>query len=296
MDMDQLTYFRVLAENKNFTAAAQVLGLSQPALSRSIQRLEDEFGQPFFERKPRSVELTEAGLLFQRCATQILQIVDNTKAEICDDGQTGRIRLGAIPTIAPYFLPDLLRQFSDEFPRSTLVVHENTTDNLLKQCKQGELDLAILAAPITEKYVDVEELFNEELMLVLPPDHALSSKKKIRLADVEDLPFVMLDEAHCLSDNITSFCKQSSVHPVVIERTSQLATVQELVALSHGVSMIPVMAQCLDGSQRRVYRSFVNPRPKRTIVAVYNPYRFQSRLFSEFRSRLLLYARRWKAN
>ncbi|MCC9656389.1 LysR family transcriptional regulator [Rhodopirellula halodulae] len=291
MDIDQLKYFQSVAETKSFTEAAARMNLSQPALSRSIQRLEEEFGQPFFERKPRCVELTDAGLLFQRSATQILRIVEDAKAEISDDGETGKIRVGAIPTIAPYFLPDLLRQFSDEFPRSHLIVHENTTDELLKRIKQGEIDLAILAEPITEKYVEVKPLLEEELYLLLPPQHALCEKKQIRLEDVEEESFVMLDEAHCLSENIHSFCRQRSILPVAVERANQLATVQELVSLSHGISMIPAMARRLDRSKRRVYRSFTKPRPSRTLICVTNPYRFQSRLFREFRERLCSYAR-----
>ncbi|MEO1528091.1 MAG: LysR family transcriptional regulator [Planctomycetota bacterium] len=290
MDIDQLHYFQSLADTKSFTASAKQMGLSQPAFSRSIQRLEDEFGQPLFERKTRSVELTEAGQLFQQAATQILRLVEDTKAQINDDGKTGRLRIGAIPTIAPFFLPGLLRRFSKEVPEAHLIVQENTTDVLLKQIKQGEVDVAILAEPINVKYVDVEELFCEELCLVLPPNHDLASKKQIRIADVEELPFVMLDEAHCLSDNITTFCRQKSVHPVVVERTSQLAMVQELVALDHGVSMIPTMAKKLDRGKRRTYRSFSGVTPTRTIVMVTNPYRFQSRLLGAFQETLREYS------
>lgn len=294
MDLEQLQYFQVVAETLNFTEAAAQVHLSQPALSRSIQRLEEEFGQPFFERKPRSLELTDAGLRFQKCALEILRIVEDTKSEINDDGQTGKVRIGAIPTIAPYFLPDLLRQFSSAFPLARMIVYENTTEELLKACKQGSIDLAILAAPVEEKYVEVEELLDEELFLMLPPEHALATQEKIRVADVQELPFVMLDEAHCLSDNIISFCRQKSVHPVVIERTSQLTTIQELVALGHGVSMMPAMAQRRDQGPERVYRSFVRPCPKRTVVSVMNPYRFQSRLFGEFRKCLTKFAADFK--
>ena len=165
-------------------------------------------------------------------------------------------------------------------------MQENTTDPLLKSCTQGELDLAIVALPIPAKYLEVEELFEEELLLVLPPDHPLADKSKIRLSDVEPYPFVLLDEAHCLSDNIVSFCRQRSFQPVTVERTSQLTMVQELVSLSHGVSMIPAMARRRDQSDRRVYRSLANPRPMRTIAAVWNPYRFESRLFKAFREHL----------
>ncbi|APZ96744.1 LysR family transcriptional regulator [Fuerstiella marisgermanici] len=286
MELDQLRYFLQVAERGNFTRAAEDLAISQPALSRSIQKLEEELGQPVFERKARSVSLTDAGTLLQARAQQVLTILEDTKAEITDDGESGRVRVGAIPTIAPYFLPDVLRQFSEEFPKATLIVQENTTDHLIKSCTQGEIDLAILALPIPAKYLEVEELFDEELFLVLPPDHPLAEKTSIRLSDVEPLPFVLLDEAHCLSDNIVSFCRQRSFQPVSVEKTSQLAMVQELVSLSHGVSMIPAMAKNIDQCDRRVYRSFTGRRPSRTIAVAWNPYRFQSRLINAFRQQL----------
>lgn len=284
MEIDQLRYFLKIAEIGNFTRAAEAVGLSQSALSRSILKLEEELGQPVFERKTRSVELTDAGTLLQSRASQIVAIIDDTKAEICDDGQTGRVRIGAIPTIAPFLLPDLLRKFSDQYPKATLLVQEQTTDELLKACTQGEVDVALLALPLPVRYLEVEELFEEELLLVLPPDHPLSVQKKIRLSDIESLPFVMLNEAHCLSENITTFCRQRSIQPLTIEQTSQLATVQELVSLDHGVSMIPQMARDLDSTDRRVYRSLTEPRPTRKVAVVWNPYRFQSKLVQQFQN------------
>lgn len=286
MDLDQLRYFLRVAERQNFTRAAEELAISQPALTRSIQKLEEELGQPVFERKSRSILLTDAGTLLQARAQQVLTILEDTKAEITDDGQSGRIRVGAIPTIAPYFLPQVLRQFSKKFSKATLIVQENTTDALLKSCAQGEVDLAIVALPISAKYLDVEELFEEELLLVLPPDHPLNEKERIRMSDVEPFPFVLLDEAHCLSDNIVSFCRQRSFQPVAVERTSQLAMVQELVSLSHGISMIPAMARQCDQSNRRVYRSLAGKKPTRTIAVAWNPYRFESRLLKAFREHL----------
>jgi LysR family hydrogen peroxide-inducible transcriptional activator len=284
MDLDQLRYFLQIAQRQSFTRAAEDLVISQPALSRSIQKLEEELGQPVFERKTRSVTLTDAGTLLQSRAQQVLTILEDTKAEITDDGQSGRVRVGAIPTIAPYFLPEVLRNFSQEYPQATIIVQENTTDALLKSCRQGEIDLAVLALPLRVKYLEVEELFEEELLLVLPPDHPLVEKKAIRLSDVKPYAFVLLNEAHCLSDNIASFCRDRSFQPVAVDRTSQLAMVQELVSLSHGVSMIPQMARQRDQSDRRVYRSFTGKKPTRTVVVAWNPYRFQSRLLTAFRA------------
>lgn len=283
MEFEQLEQFLKVAELGNFTRAAEEIGLSQSALSRSIARLEDDLGQPVFERQNRRVVLTDAGQILKTRAEQIILLVKDTRSQISDDGESGRIRLAAIPTIAPFFLPRLLRKFKKGFPKAMVRVQEDTTENILKRCSQGEIDLAILALPVMAKYLEVEPLFTEELFLVLPKGHALEEKSKVRLSDIEPLPFVMLGEAHCLSGNIETFCRQQSFNPVTVERTSQLATVQELVALDHGISMIPEMATHLDNSKRRVYRSLTGKKPTRTIAMIWNPYRFQSRLLEKFR-------------
>lgn len=286
MEIDQLNYFLKVAECQSFTRAAEELGISQPALSRSIQRLEEELGQPVFERKVRSLAMTDAGKLLKIRAKQVLDILADTKAEITDDGQSGVVRIGAIPTIAPYFLPDLLRAFSSSHPRAMVQVNEATTDQLIKNCSHGEIDLAILALPLATKHLDIETLFEEELYLVVPPDHELASKQEICLADTESFPFVLLNEAHCLSENVLSFCRNRSYQPVVVERTSQLATIQELVAVGHGISMVPEMAVRCDASERRVYRSIDGKSATRTIAVLWNPYRFQSRLCKAFMNTL----------
>ena len=254
MEVEQLRYFLAVAEHANFTRAAQAVGVTQPALSRSVAKLEEELGQPVFERRTRSVVLTEAGQLLQSRAQQILSLIEDTRAEITDDGQTGRVRIAAIPTIAPYYLPSALKRFSRAFPKASVVVQEDTTDQLLKRLTDGSIDLAILALPIDAKYLKTDELFEEELFLVLPAGHTLSDRSQIRMNDIESLPFILLGEAHCLSDNIVTFCRQRSFNPVSVERTSQLATVQELVALGHGISMVPTMARNVDSSKRRIYR------------------------------------------
>jgi len=286
MELDQLRYFLQVAERGNFTRAAEDLTVSQPALSRSIQKLEEELGQPLFERQTRRLALTDSGDLLRSRARQILTLVEETKAEITDDGQTGRLRVAAIPTIAPYFLPKVLQTFGKTCPKATVIVLEDTTENLIRGLTDGAVDVAILALPIEAQYLETEELFEEELLLLLSVDHPLTAKKQIRLSDIESLPFVLLGEAHCLSDNIISFCRQKSFHPVSVERTSQLATVQELVSLNHGISMLPAMAQRLDNSNRRVYRSLAGTRPSRKIVMASNPYRFQSLLLKSFMQQL----------
>src|SRR5262249_26943280 len=208
-------------------------------------------------------------------------------SEISDDGQTGRIRVGAIPTVAPFFLPPILREFRQEFPKSTLIVEEETTGILLHKLADGVIDLALLARPVEARYLRLDHLIEEELLLVMSPDNPLCRKTRLRLEDIESLPFILLNEVHCLTDNVLSFCRNQGVNPVSIEHTSQLTTVQELVSLDHGISLIPAMARELDSSERRVYRSLHGRKPTRRLVVAWNPYRFQSRLLEAFRARVL---------
>lgn len=286
MELEQLRHFLKVAELASFTRAAEQLGMSQPALSRSVARLEEELGRPLFERQTRRIVLTDSGGLLVDRARKMLALADDTKAEIRDDAEAGRIRVAAIPTVAPYFLPASLQWFQKEFPRVQVIVQEDTTDQLLKKVADGDVELAIAAQPILAKHLEVEPLFEEELLLVTGRNHPLARKKVIRPEDMEGYPFVLLGEAHCLADNVMSYCRQQAFHPVSVERTSQLAMVQELVALGHGISLVPAMARCRDSSPSRVYRSLAGQRPTRTIVMISNPYRYHSRLIRRFAQHL----------
>ncbi len=283
MELDQLRYFIAVAANGSFTSAGEELNITQPALSRSIAKLELELGQPLFERQSRQLKLTDLGARLKSRAEQILLLVDDTLAELTDDGVQGRVRVGAIPTIAPYFLPPVMRRFRDNHPSAQIVAMEETTDKLLQRCAQGDVDLVISAAPVRGPYLEMEPLFEEELLVVLPSKHELTQQRTVRLAQLQKYPFVLLDETHCLSETISAVCRQRSFQPVTIEHASQLAMVAELVAMGHGVSLIPQMARAVDSSQQRVYRRVTHPIPKRQIVMVWNPYRFQSQLMQHFR-------------
>lgn len=278
MEFNQLRYFLQVVRQRNFTRAAAECGVSQPALSQQIIKLEKELGQPVFERLGREVTLTEAGKLLKDRAERIVFLVEDARNQITDDGQTGKITLAAIPTIAPYLLPTVLRDFKDRFPDARVDVHEDVTEMSLRKCQQGEVDLALIALPIEAQHLEIEALFDEELLVVLPPDHALVDRKRISASDIRAEPFVLLDEAHCLSESVVSFCTQRSFQPIATGRSTQLATIQELVSLGHGISLIPRMAERVDRTDRRVYRSLSGEKPQRTIAMCWNPYRYHSKL------------------
>ncbi len=277
IDLQQVEQFITVARHGNLTKAAETLNLSQPALSRAIQKLEDQLGKPLFERKPRGVVLTEFGMLFHERAKEILHLVADTLTELSESDKTGTIRLGAIPTIAPYFLPSFLRYCANRHPEITISVTEGTTKSLAKAVDDGDLDLALVALPLDYPYLDVEKLFDEELFLVVSSANPLANAESIIANDLESSPFIQLSEAHCLAGNVDSYCEQRHVNLLSVEYLSQLVTVQELVALDHGVSLIPEMARQLDHNPRRTYRSLTDHPPQRTVAMVWNRYRYQSK-------------------
>jgi LysR family hydrogen peroxide-inducible transcriptional activator len=284
VELDQLRYFLKVAEFSSFTRAAEDLLVSQPALSRSIGRLEEEVGQPVFERQSRSVVLTEAGVKFQTRAIQILGMVENARAELHDDGQSGTVRLGAIPTVAPYWMPERIRQFLAEHPRCNITLREDVTERLVQACNQGEIDAAILALPVERGYLQHTKIIEEELKLAIPRQHPLAKKAKVDFADLDREPLLMLGAGHCLSEQIDAYCQRRSIAPVKMEKTMQLSTILELVSLGQGLAFIPVMACVNDPKRRRVFRSIVSKPPRRTIVFLWNPNRYESKLMAAFRA------------
>jgi LysR family transcriptional regulator, hydrogen peroxide-inducible genes activator len=284
MELQQLRYFAKAAQLGSFTKAAEACLVSQPSLSQQIAKLEQELGQPLFERLGRGAKLTEVGKAFKDRVEQILKLVDEAKASAADAPDAGRLVVAAIPTIAPYFLPQIIAAFAAAHPKAHVELVEEPTSTILSLCGNGDVDCGVAALPLRAIQYVVEPLFEEELLAVLPAGHPLAEKKRLRLEDLVAEPFVLLNDAHCLSELTMAFCKRKSVVPFATARLHQLATVLELVRLGHGVSLIPAMAAAGDHCPERVYRSLDGDKPTRTIALVWNPERFQTKLFHSFLS------------
>ena len=282
MEMHQLRYFAKVAELGNVTRAAEACFVSQPSLSQQLAKLERELGQPLFERLGRGVRLTEAGQTFKRYCDQILSLTEDARTRVTDDPDSGRIVLAAIPTVAPYFLPDVLSRFAKAAPRARIEIVEDTTANIVRQLAEGDIDLAVVALPLQADHVHTQPLFKEELVAVLPAGHALAKKARLTLKDLAAEPFVILNEAHCLTGNTMSFCARHALAPLVTARSHQLLTVLELVRLGQGVSLIPAMAVPQGKDPGRVYRSLAGDKPTRTIAVAWNRMRYQTQLFKRF--------------
>ncbi len=282
MEMHQLRYFAKVADLGNVTRAAEACHVSQPSLSQQLAKLERELGQPMFERLGRGVRLTEAGRLFKRYADQILSLTEDACARVADTPDAGRIVLAAIPTVAPYFLPVVLTRFASECPKAQIEIVEDTTGNILRLLADGSIDLAILALPIQAKHVQTKALFTEELLAVLPSGHPLATKPRVGLKDLVTEPFVVLNEAHCLTRNTMSFCERHAASPLITAKGHQILTMLELVRLGQGVSLIPAMAVPKGPDEGRVYRSLSGEKPSRTIALAWNRMHYQTQLFKRF--------------
>jgi LysR family transcriptional regulator, hydrogen peroxide-inducible genes activator len=280
MELHQLRYFVAVAELGHFTKAAERCFVSQPSLSQQILKLERELKHPLFDRTGRRAALTEAGRALYDSAKAVLAALDDAEARVRtlgDDGG-GVVHVGAIPTIAPYLFPPLLKRFAADHPKAEVTLHEDLTARTLEACLTGDLDLAVVALPVDDGRLHAEPLFRDELLAALPPGHALAKKKQLSLADLAGEPFVLLSDTHCLGEQVYSLCRQPDFHPPVRCASAQILTVQELVALGHGVSLVPRLAADQDRAGLCVYRPLAGEPPTRTLALVWRKDRYQGRV------------------
>jgi LysR family transcriptional regulator, hydrogen peroxide-inducible genes activator len=284
MEMHQLRYAVAVGRARNFSRAAEQCNVSQPALSQQIQKLEEELGEQLFDRMKRETKPTPAGEAFLRRAIRILEEADAAKREASDARELlrGVLTIGVLPTIAPYLLPARMGSFAAQYPGVSMVVHEDTTSRVLKMALSFEIDLALVSNPISDPRLEVRDLFSEELVVALPPKHALAGKTKLSAADLDNQPLILMKEGHCLGDQVLRFCDRVDSRPCISFRSAQLETIQALIQAGLGISLIPAMAMQRDRKLMPVYRSMQPPQPTRKILAVWPKQRPLGRAAAEF--------------
>ena len=289
MELHQLRYFLAIVKTGNFSRAAASCHVSQPSLSQQILKLEAELNEKLFERHRREARLTQAGALFRQRAENALHELQEARREVRDAAghPRGEVHLAALPTIAPYLLPRILRGFSRRAPSVELIVHEETTDRALHALASRELDLAVVSLPINDGRVEARSLFREELLLVLPRAHPLARRRGLQVADLQPENFIFMADTHCLGAQTLQFCYAHGFAPRISCRSAQIETVQALVAAGVGISMVPAMARRSHGSQKVVYRSLSKEPPTRDIALIWNRKRPLSLAARELRDYLL---------
>ena len=285
MEIHQLRYFVAVAEEGSFSRAAAKVRVAQPSLSQQIRKLEAEVGQPLFDRLPRSVVLTEAGHCLIDYARQILasivdarRCVDEFKGEVA-----GELAVGAIPTIAPYVLPGLVRTFQQHYPQVALEIVEDVTERITRRVEAGELDVALASTCQTSPTLRRESLGNEPLLALVPEGHPLAKKTLVELDDLKSQRFLLLHEMHCLSQQVHHLLEGRHLQPEIALAGSQLGTIANMVAAGIGVSIVPQLMVNHQATPGCVTLPFAPPVPERELNVLYNPLRFQSKAAAAFR-------------
>src|SRR6516164_3256451 len=266
----QLRYFDALARHGHFRRAAQACAISQPALSMQIKELEDALGGVLLERNARQVALTRFGEELVDRIRDILRSIDELGdfARASQDRLAGRLRIGMIPTVAPYLLPKVIENLARMHPEIDIHVRETLTPKLIQEVAEGRLDTAIVALPVSKPSLTEVALFTENFLLVRPGEDEgtpVPSHERLR-----EMRLLLLEEGHCFRDQALAFCNMQSSPPREVLDASSLSTLVQMVGAGIGVTLIPEMAVQVETRSAPVsVARFKNPQPSRTIGMVW---------------------------
>jgi LysR family hydrogen peroxide-inducible transcriptional activator len=270
ISLKHLRYFDALARHGHFGRAAQDCAVTQPALSVQVKELEGLIGAPLVERGARQTRLTGLGEEFAARAASILSAVDELEdmARASQGPLAGRLRIGVIPTVAPYLLPGVIRHLTALYPGLDLQPREAVTQKLIAHLLEARLDAAIVALPISEPSLTEVKLFEEEFVLVRPVTDA--GKPVPNVDTLQKMRLLLLEEGHCFRDQALEFCKVSSQSPRELMEGSSLSTLVQMVSAGIGVTLIPEMAAPTERRSAQVSVSQLRPpRPTRTIGMIW---------------------------
>ncbi len=276
MTLTELKYIVAVARQKHFGHAAEACFVAQPTLSVAIKKLEDELGVVIFERGGSEVTVTPLGAQIVAQAERVLEQTAAIKeiAKQNKDPLAGPFRLGVIYTIAPYLLPQLVREMIDHVPQMPLILQENFTTRLIEQLRQGELDAAIMALPFATQGLLIQPLYDEPFVVAVPRQHKWASRKSIPPDDIKGETMLLLGNGHCFRDQVLEVCPEMSRFSTTgdgIARTfegSSLETIRHMVASGIGITVLPqasVPDMEAPGGMLR-YIPFQQPEPSRRVV------------------------------
>lgn len=270
LSMKHLRYFDALARIGHFGRAAEACAISQPALSVQIKELEELLGAPLVERGARQIRLTNLGEEFTGRVRTILRAVDELEdlARTAHGPLAGRLRLGVIPTVAPYLLPAVITSLTERFPGLEPRPREAITQKLIEDLLEGRLDAAIVALPVSEPSLEEVPLFEEQFVLVRP--EADSNKPVPNAENLSRMRLLLLEEGHCFRDQALSFCNISNAPPRDLMEGSSLSTLVQMVGAGIGVTLIPQMAVHTETLPAKVCVSrLADPVPSRMIGMIW---------------------------
>ena len=266
--LKQLRYFDALAREQHFGRAAEACAVTQPALSMQVHELEEQLGLVLVERTRSGVLLSDRG---REVATRAARILGDVRELIeftqhANEVLTGSLRLGVIPSIAPYMLPPLLPLLREGYPNLELHVRETQTMPLTHELVEGKLDVLLLALPIIHPEIETLPLFDDRFLLALPVERRLSARVRATRDLVEHERLLLLEEGHCLRDQALTYCSLQQVSTVNTFGVSSLSTIVEMVAAGYGITLLPEMCLNVEARGREIgLTRFVDPEPHRTV-------------------------------
>ncbi len=273
MNFRALQYFVKLAEMKHFSRAASACFVSQPTLSTQIAKLEEELGVSLVERAPRQVMLTPIGEDIAHRAKHVLRDIEHMKdaARRSRDPETGTIKLGIFPTLAPYLLPHVIPVIRQRYPELRLQLAEEKTEDILNMLDQGRLDAGLLALPVEEHGMEMAILFEEPFVTAMPSSHPLADKQFIRIQDLEGEELLLLEEGHCLREHALAVCALAGAHERLDFHATSMETLRQMVAANAGLTLMPVLSvkPPIPFTDNITLRPFETPAPSRTIALVW---------------------------
>ncbi|MGA0541486.1 LysR substrate-binding domain-containing protein [Neotabrizicola sp. VNH66] len=281
LTLRQFRYFEAVARLRHFGRAAEDCAVTQPALSMQIKELEETLGVALLERTARQVQLTGFGEVLLAHARKVLRAVDEIEsmARAAAGDPSGALRIGVIPTIAPYLLPAIIARLQVLYPDLQPWPRETITPRLLEELIDGRLDAAILALPVSEPALTEVPLFTERFVLVRPLADA--GRPTPSPQNLTEMRLLLLEEGHCFRDQALSFCGPAAARPREILDGSTLSTLVQMVGAGIGVTLIPEMAVPVETRSAPVAISrFRDPQPARSIGMVWrrsNPQETQLR-------------------
>jgi LysR family hydrogen peroxide-inducible transcriptional activator len=270
----QLDYLIALKKSGSFNAAAQMMHVTQSTLSAGIKELEAILGQPVAVRSKRSVTLTPFGETIAAKGLQILQQTDQlmSEAKAMDEPLSGVLRLGIIPTIAPYILPAILPKLQTQFPKLRLQIFEDLSERIVQQAQNGQVDAIILAFPYPTPGLKQTPLWQEDFVLATTTP---SKIKSVTLDDLKDQKLLLLEDGHCLRDHALQACQLPAPQAHKTFNATSLPTLIQMVASGYGATLLPAMVAQSNLPDGVMTVPFKAPKPKRTIGMAWNNKRFK---------------------
>ncbi len=270
MNLRDLRYLVAVADHRHFGRAAEACFVSQPTLSTQIKKLEKELGVELVERNPRRIMMTETGERVVERARVVLAETDNIAriARQAHDPESGSLKMGLFPTLAPYLLPHVVPSLHRRFPNLELLLVEEKTEVVHDRLRAGTLDVGILARPVHDDQLHEEPLFEEEFVLAVPADHALARRREpVDLSVLTTEHLLLLEEGHCLRDQALAVCQLAGANEATGFRATSLETLRQMVAAGVGVTLLPSLAvqSPVAASDDIALLHFIDPVPHRQI-------------------------------